>query len=441
VAVVSRLSGHAWTPRGDAVVLASDDPGYRALVLLDPKARTTTLLGAREGQRPAFADDGSLAYELARFDANVWAWSAADGKVRQVAGSTRYDGTPRIAPDGRRFAYVSTRADQESIWIASLDGAPEQRVPLDPGVRWTLPDFSPDGEFLLLTAWEGSTTALYEHELASGRTRRLDAAGADAFAGQYAGDGATIVFARRGEGAQKSLWRGARDGSASVPMAPRVDRFAVSGQVVLCAQRGQRGLDTAAAGRWRIAHHRRRRRRRQPPGLDRRGRPAVVRRTNGRRQGRAVPARPARRQHARGDAGSGANRDVGHAERRARRQPRAVRARGRTFHRPDARGRGRSAALTPRRRRLARIAASGQHLRMPLADRIASLRLQRFLITGALTLLPLWLTWIVFKFVFTLLSGISAPWIAAIAQPLAGAFPVAFGWLDEPWCSRPSRCS
>src|SRR5262245_7065012 len=70
---------------------------------------------------------------------------------------------------------------------------------------------------------------------------------------------------------------------------------------------------------------------------------------------------------------------------------------------------------------------------MSLAARISSLRLQRYLITGALTLLPLWLTWIVFSFVFSLLSGISVPWIAAIAQPLATAFPLAFGWLDAPW--------
>src|SRR5690349_1832795 len=70
---------------------------------------------------------------------------------------------------------------------------------------------------------------------------------------------------------------------------------------------------------------------------------------------------------------------------------------------------------------------------MSFADRISALRLQRYLITGALTLLPLWLTWIVFKFVFTLLSGISAPWIAAIAVPLSKSFPVAFGWLHERW--------
>lgn len=239
--VVSRISGHAWTPRGDAIVVASDDPGYRALLLLDPATRAATLLGAREGQRPAFARDGSLVYELARFDANVWAWHAADDTVRQVAGSTRYDGVPRLAPDGRRFAYVSTRADQESVWIASLDGAPEQRVPLDPALRWTLPDFSPDGAFLLLTAWSGNSTALYEHELASGRTRRIDA-GPDAFAGQYAGDGASIVFARREGGASKSLWRVARDGGAPARLAPRIDRHVVAGDRVLYGQRGRTGL-------------------------------------------------------------------------------------------------------------------------------------------------------------------------------------------------------
>jgi Tol biopolymer transport system component/DNA-binding winged helix-turn-helix (wHTH) protein len=240
--VLSRLSGHAWTPRGDAIVVASDDPGYRALVLFDPATRAATLLGAREGQRPSFADDGSLVFELARFDANIWAWHAADGSVKQVAGSTRYDGVPRLAPDGRRFAYVSTRADQESIWIASLDGTPEQRVPLAAGTRWTLPDFSPDGAYLLVTAWDGNTTTLHEHEIATGRTRRVDAAGDAAFAGQYSGDGATIVFARRGDGASKSLWRVARAGGEARQLAPAIDRFAASGDIVAYGRRGERGL-------------------------------------------------------------------------------------------------------------------------------------------------------------------------------------------------------
>jgi uncharacterized membrane protein len=63
----------------------------------------------------------------------------------------------------------------------------------------------------------------------------------------------------------------------------------------------------------------------------------------------------------------------------------------------------------------------------------ARLHLQRYLITGILTLLPLWLTWVVFRFIFNLLSGVSTPWIRAIAEPLARNFPTAMGWVGQSW--------
>jgi uncharacterized membrane protein len=61
------------------------------------------------------------------------------------------------------------------------------------------------------------------------------------------------------------------------------------------------------------------------------------------------------------------------------------------------------------------------------------MHLQRYLITGLLTLLPLWLTWVVFDFLFRLLSGVSAPWVSALATWLTRQFPAARGWMDEPW--------
>jgi uncharacterized membrane protein len=61
------------------------------------------------------------------------------------------------------------------------------------------------------------------------------------------------------------------------------------------------------------------------------------------------------------------------------------------------------------------------------------MHLQRYLLTGLLTLLPLWLTWVVFNFLFGVLSGISSPWIAALAARLASDSPTALGWLDQPW--------
>jgi uncharacterized membrane protein len=59
-------------------------------------------------------------------------------------------------------------------------------------------------------------------------------------------------------------------------------------------------------------------------------------------------------------------------------------------------------------------------------------RLQRLFITGLLTLLPLWLTWIVVKFVFVLLSDLSRPWIDPLLIGMAQS-STALTWLDQAW--------
>ena len=59
--------------------------------------------------------------------------------------------------------------------------------------------------------------------------------------------------------------------------------------------------------------------------------------------------------------------------------------------------------------------------------------LQRYFVSGLLTLLPLWLTWVVFKFIFGLLSDLSKPWVLPVSQRLAETYPRALFWLDAPW--------
>ena len=60
-------------------------------------------------------------------------------------------------------------------------------------------------------------------------------------------------------------------------------------------------------------------------------------------------------------------------------------------------------------------------------------RLQRLFLTGLLTLLPLWLTWVVVKFVFVLLGDLSKPLVGPTLQSIAEGNPRTFGWLIEPW--------
>ena len=59
--------------------------------------------------------------------------------------------------------------------------------------------------------------------------------------------------------------------------------------------------------------------------------------------------------------------------------------------------------------------------------------LQRLFLTGLLTLLPLWLTWIVVKFVFVMLSDTSRPLIQPLLENLAASYPHMLSWLVDPW--------
>ena len=60
-------------------------------------------------------------------------------------------------------------------------------------------------------------------------------------------------------------------------------------------------------------------------------------------------------------------------------------------------------------------------------------RLRAYFFTGLLTLLPIWLVWIVFKFVLGMLSDISQPVVAPLSGQLANAHPEMLGWLDDPF--------
>ena len=59
-------------------------------------------------------------------------------------------------------------------------------------------------------------------------------------------------------------------------------------------------------------------------------------------------------------------------------------------------------------------------------------RLRRLFLTGLLTLLPIWLTWVVVKFVFVLLSGIGRPLVEPALNGLAAGAP-SRAWLAQPW--------
>ncbi len=59
--------------------------------------------------------------------------------------------------------------------------------------------------------------------------------------------------------------------------------------------------------------------------------------------------------------------------------------------------------------------------------------LQRYLITGIITVIPVWITWLVFNFFFNQLSKAGRPWVKALANKLQDYSPELGRWLLEPW--------
>jgi uncharacterized membrane protein len=58
---------------------------------------------------------------------------------------------------------------------------------------------------------------------------------------------------------------------------------------------------------------------------------------------------------------------------------------------------------------------------------------QRYLLTGILSVIPLWITWLVFKFFFVQLSSLGRPWAMAVSNAFQQHSPTMAEWLITPW--------
>lgn len=59
--------------------------------------------------------------------------------------------------------------------------------------------------------------------------------------------------------------------------------------------------------------------------------------------------------------------------------------------------------------------------------------LQRYLLTGALTVVPIWITWVVFEFFFVQLSSLGRPGASAISRALRAYSPTLADAMLIPW--------
>lgn len=61
------------------------------------------------------------------------------------------------------------------------------------------------------------------------------------------------------------------------------------------------------------------------------------------------------------------------------------------------------------------------------------MHLKRYILSGLLTIIPLWVTWLLFEFIFRRLSEFGQPWVRVLAANIRENTPVMSRLLLEPW--------
>src|SRR5436853_265399 len=108
-----------------ASVLLASTP---MLLAARPMSLEDLLLAVRVGD-PQLAPDGRVFYvrtttDLASGKRNADVWSVrADGSApMQITRDPKADNTPRVSPDGKRLAFISTRGGTPQVYILDLAG-------------------------------------------------------------------------------------------------------------------------------------------------------------------------------------------------------------------------------------------------------------------------------------------------------------------------------
>jgi TolB protein len=122
--------------------------------------------------------------------------------------------TPRFSPNSLDVTYMSFGADGDpKVLLMNIENSQREVVGNFPGMTFS-PRFSPDGQKIIMSLAQGSTTNLYTMDLRSRTTMRLTDTGAIDTAPSYSPDGARIVFESDRGGSQQIYVMGAHGGEA-----------------------------------------------------------------------------------------------------------------------------------------------------------------------------------------------------------------------------------
>lgn len=204
----------AWAPGGDQIVYTELSEGWGRLVVGDPLGDVFLPVPETEGllnYAAAFSPDGVLVAFARSGDegTEVYTYNLARDCCLQRLTVGRFSDnlSPTFSPDGRRIAFVSTRAGLPQIYVMAADGTGQELfAPFDYGVTGSslAPEWSPDGTRIAFHRDVVGSPQVFIMDARSRMVRQLTSAGRNEDP-TWAPDGRHIAFISSRTG-RRQIW-------------------------------------------------------------------------------------------------------------------------------------------------------------------------------------------------------------------------------------------
>ncbi|MBG0770362.1 MAG: PD40 domain-containing protein, partial [Anaerolineaceae bacterium] len=141
------------SPDGSSVLAFANNQ----LQLLDLASQTLTpIANTQSCWHPKFSPDGEriLFTKMDGSAQDIYALTLADGTLEKLTDSSAIFDRAQWSPDGSRIVYVAEMDGYPEIWLTDLDSGQTIRFmgfPMDSQSYVSMPEFSPDGQSLVVT--------------------------------------------------------------------------------------------------------------------------------------------------------------------------------------------------------------------------------------------------------------------------------------------------
>ncbi|MBP9892037.1 MAG: PD40 domain-containing protein [Planctomycetes bacterium] len=158
---------------------------------------------------PHQADSGSLLAFVLR--GAIWVCKPDGGEARQITDTGKGDSRPRLSPDGKTIAFMSTRSGNSDLWLMDADGKNMRQFTIDKANDF-FHNWSPDGQSLVYCSERSGNRDIWLQRL-DGQAVQLTTDKASDDDPSFSPDGKFIAYDSAARG-NTDLWVMNADGSS-----------------------------------------------------------------------------------------------------------------------------------------------------------------------------------------------------------------------------------